>query len=258
MRPNHYFFFCAVLMMTAQAAIADVDADRSAAQRIVWNKQPIAVQLNIGDERRIQFRAPVSVGLPAALQGMLRVQTVNGTVYLLSQRAFPKIRLLVRELGSGQTYLLDVTAVENNGEMPPIVVHLPRDSMPTATIVTASSPPGYVSLTRFAAQQLYAPERLLTAMQGMHRVPIQDKTASLIPGKAVQATPLIAWRAGDLNVTAVELQNHSKRAQILDPRRLRGHWLSATFQHARLLPNGTDADTTAVYLVSAQPFAASF
>ena len=256
MRPNHYFIFYAVLMMTAQAAIAD--SESSAAQRVVWNKQPIAVQLNIGDERRIQFRAPVSVGLPAALQGLLRVQTVSGTVYLLSQRAFPKTRLLARELDSGQTYLLDVTAVENDGAMPPIVVHLPRDRMPTATIVKASSPPGYVSLTRYAAQQLYAPERLLTAMQGVHRVPIQDKTASLIPGKAVHATPLIAWRAGDLYVTAVELQNHSKRAQILDPRRIRGHWLSATFQHARLLPNGTDADTTAVYLVSEQPFAASF
>jgi len=30
--------------------------------------------------------------------------------------------------------------------------------------------------------------------------------------------------------------------------------LSAAFQHSRLLPAGSDADTTAVYLVSAQPF----
>ncbi len=257
MRPKPVLaLFFTVHLMLAQAAAAD--ADQSTAQRIVWNKQPIAVQLNTGDERRIEFRAPVSVGIPAALQGPLRVQTVNGTVYLLPRRAFPKTRLLVRELDAGQTYLLDVTAVDSNGEMPPIVVHLPEENPPSPTITKASSPPGYVSLTRFAAQQLFAPERLLTAMPGVHRVPLQPGSVALVPGDAVEATPLIAWRAGDLYVTAVMLRNRSSRPQVLDPRRLRGNWLSATLQHARLLPNGTDADTTAVYLVSAQSFAASF
>ena len=65
MQANHNFYWlCAVLTMAAQAAVADTD--NSAVQRIVWNKQPIAVQLNVSDERRIQFRAPVSVGIPAA------------------------------------------------------------------------------------------------------------------------------------------------------------------------------------------------
>jgi len=45
---------------------------------------------------------------------------------------------------------------------------------------------------------------------------------------------------------------------VLDPRQLRGNWLAATFQHARLLPVGGVADSTAVYLISALPFAASF
>jgi hypothetical protein len=57
-----------------------------------------------------------------------------------------------------------------------------------------------------------------------------------------------------LYVTAVKLTNRWKKPQVLDPRTLRGQWLAATFQHSRLLPAGDDADTTAVYLVSARPF----
>jgi integrating conjugative element protein (TIGR03749 family) len=96
--------------------------------------------------------------------------------------------------------------------------------------------------------------RLLSAEPGIVRQPIRQVAVELVPGKRVQATPLAAWRAGSLYVTAVKLTNRRKKAQVLDPRALRGHWLSATFQHARLLPAGDDADTTALYLVSARPF----
>ena len=116
---------------------------------------------------------------------------------------------------------------------------------------------GYVSLTRYAAQQLYAPMRLLSSVPGIVRVPVQRGSVALVPGDTVEAQPLVAWRAGHLYVTAVKLRNRSRKAQVLDPRTLRGVWLSAAFQHARLLPAGDEADTTAVYLVSAQPFRAS-
>jgi hypothetical protein len=56
--------------------------------------------------------------------------------------------------------------------------------------------------------------------------------------------------------TAVRLRNRTYKPVILDPRTaLRGEWLAATFQYARLLPAGHEADTTAVYLISARPFA---
>lgn len=253
--PTKYIIaFLLVTVLQSAVAAADVEA----VQRVLWDKQPISVQLNVGDERRIQFQAPVSVGIPSGLQGLLRVQSVNSTVYLLSQHAFPKTRLLVRELDTGRTVLLDVTAVDSDGKLPPIAVQVPSERNVVANTVNRSSPPGYASLTRFAAQQLYAPQRLVAAMPGVRRVPIQNDAVALLPGKTVHATPLIAWRSGDLYVTAVKLANLGKRAHVLDPRRLRGNWLSATFQHVRLLPSGTQADTTAVYLVSAQPFAASF
>ena len=71
----------------------------------------------------------------------------------------------------------------------------------------------------------------------------------------MSATPLIAWRSGSLHLTAVTLRNVTATPIELDPRSLRGEWLTATFQHNRLLAAGDEADLTVVYLVSPQPFA---
>ena len=91
----------------------------------------------------------------------------------------------------------------------------------------------------------------------MVRVPVARAEVALVRGGSVRAEPLVAWRAGELYLTAVKLTNRTDRALTLDPRRLRGAWLSASFQHNRLLPKGDESDTTAVYLISARPFEAS-
>ena len=81
--------------------------------------------------------------------------------------------------------------------------------------------------------------------------------STLVRGGAIEAVPLVAWRAEGLYVTAVKLSNRTDQPQTLDPRDLRGAWLTASFQHHRLLPHGDEADTTAVYLISARPFEVS-
>ena len=240
-----------------------VCAESTLPQRMQWQKTPIAITLSVGQERMVHFRRPVSVGLPATIESVLRTQTVNGTVYLMAKAAFGSTRVIVREIDMGQTYLFDLSASPSNGttsgNTAPIVVTLDEvGSAENRLAETGSSAQhGYVSLTRFAAQQLYAPMRLLSSVPGIVRVPIQRQSVALVPGNSVEAKPLVAWRAGHLYVTAVKLTNRSAKAQTLDPRTLRGAWLSAAFQHARLLPAGDEADTTAVYLVSAEPFRAS-
>ena len=61
---------------------------------------------------------------------------------------------------------------------------------------------------------------------------------------------LAAWRLEDLWVTAVRLRNRSPRWIELDPRRLQGDFIAATFQHPDLGPKGEATDTTVVYLVT--------
>ena len=248
------------LVLIAMLLIGSVTfAETNGSPRIRWEKVPLAIALSVGEERMLHFRAPVSVGVPAALEPLLRTQTVNGTVYLLASAVFPAARLIVRELDGGQVYLLDVTATEEGGAHSAVTIVVDE----TFNADSASKPDdgrlhaGYVTLTRYAAQQLYAPLRLLSSAPGIVRQPVRQEPVRLVPRDSVTATPLAAWRSGTLYVTAVKLTNRRKTAQVLDPRSLRGQWLAATFQHARLLPAGSEADTTAVYLVSAQPFEAS-
>jgi hypothetical protein len=88
-------------------------------------------------------------------------------------------------------------------------------------------------------------------------MPVTQTSFELVMGGQV-AVPVAAWRAGLHTVTAVKLKNKTRHPVVLDPRQLRGSWLTATFQHNRLLPAGDDADSTAVYLVSDRPFETSF
>ncbi len=239
-----------------------VHAETDTLERIEWKKAPIRLELAVGQEQRIEFPAAVKVGVPASVQGLLRTQSVNGTVYLLAHAPFGSNRLMVRELDSGRIYLFDVTAAEDGGVGHPIQIYVAGTSKTDKDSDTASNDagqvqPSYIQLTRFAAQQLYAPARLVKDRPGIIRVPVSRDPVNLLHGGTVQATPLVAWRTNGLYVTAVKLTNRTNQAQTLDPRDLRGTWLTASFQHHRLLPNGDEADTTAVYLISARPFEVS-
>ena len=100
-----------------------VHAETDTPERIEWKKAPIRLELVVGQEQRIEFPAAVKVGVPASVQGLLRTQSVNGTVYLLAHAPFDSSRLMVRELDSGRIYLFDVTAAEEGGATHPIQIY---------------------------------------------------------------------------------------------------------------------------------------
>lgn len=230
------------------------------AERVVWDKAPIAVRLTVDRERRVSFPEAVRVGLPASLAGALRTQSLDGTVYWLAREPFPPTRVQVQETESGRVYLLDLEAQKADGPADPIEVALPAPltDEPPANTDEAVPSAGYETLVRYAAQQLYAPARLLRNAPGIWRIPVDiPDPMRLVGGRnagAVAAVPVAAWRTRSHYVTAVRLTNLTREGVALDPRELRGRWLAATFQHARLLPAGDEADTTAVYLVSERPY----
>ncbi len=235
-----------------------VHAESEVLERIEWKKVPIRLALVVGQEQRIEFPASVKVGVPASVQGRLRTQSVNGTIYLLAHAPFESKRLMVRELDSGRIYLFDVTSTQDGVATHPVQIYVADDSGAnepgTGKNDSSSGQPDYIQLTRFAAQQLYAPSRLLKDNPAITRIPVSRDAVDLLHGGMIEAIPLVAWRANGLYVTAVKLTNRTHQAQTLDPRDLRGVWLTASFQHHRLLPTGNEADTTAVYLISARPF----
>lgn len=247
-------FSLTVLMMQTL-----VHAETVSIERIEWQKIPIDLQLIVGEEQQITFPVAVKVGVPGLVQPLVRTQSVNGTVYLLANAPFDSSRFMVRELESGRIYLFDVTATNVGVASGPIEIYTTHHSSTAKAVANGNdrsdqAQPSYIQLTRFAAKQLYAPSRLVDGQRGLVRVPVANGPFNLIHGAKIEATPLVGWRGYGLYVTAVKLTNRTLQAQILDPRDLRGVWLTATFQHHRLLPKGDEADTTAVYLVSARPF----
>ena len=257
---KHPLAFCALLLFAPIIAWADtVNGGTSTPERITWQKTPIALSLTVGKERRVDFPGSVKVGLPAAIQSTLRVQSVAGTVYLLAHQPFVATRVMVRAVDSGAIYLLDLSADNEDEARAAIQILDPETRKPGVTAEEGAPLPalpayGYVTLTRFAAQQLYAPARLLHDLPGVVRVPVRREPVRLVRATPIEASPLVAWRASGLYITAVKLRNLGTRAVTLDPRTLRGSWLTAAFQHNRLHPAGDESDTTALYLISARPF----
>ena len=276
--------FCASLSLIALLGLcfpllsfAQVDdAALSTPERVVWNKAPIAIPLVVGEERLVHFPDSASIGLPQSLTPLLRSQSINGTLYLLARQPFEPTRVMVRSETDGPIYVLDISAAPAGADgrsLPDVQVLLQspqksRQNSPQKPLQDAgadqstsdnrSQPLGYAALTRFAAQQLYAPTRLIPNQPGVVAMPVNPEPVDLVVGGKIEAVPVATWKAGLRYVTAVKLINRTRQPVVLDPRELRGSWLAATFQHNRLLPAGSEADTTAVYLVSDRRFDAAF
>lgn len=266
-RALHDVLLGAVLITSVWTASSVADTAAPTPERIAWHKIPIGIALPVGDERLLHFPEPVKVGLPPQLQGRVRVQSIDGTLYARANAPFEPTRVMVQGVDTGQFYVLDLSAMTDGASNTAIAVYRPEDihadkddqadqSPTTASdIASRSITYGYATLTRFAAQQLYAPSRLLTPLPGVVRTPVPREAVPIVRGGAVKAEPLVAWRGGPYFITAVQLTNQSAAPVILDPRTLRGRWLTATFQHNRLHGAGSEADRTVVYLISDRPFA---
>lgn len=252
-----------------------------------WERMPLAVPLQVGVERVIFVDRNVRVGVPASVNGKLRVQSAGGSIYLLAHEAIAPTRIQLQDAEDGTLILLDIAATEpaqDSAALEPVQI-VPGEPSPvrygqysqspearrartvgaagaTGTVNTADDvapvcgtqreTPVAVVLTRYAAQSLYAPLRTVEPVPGIGRVnlPRERDIAMLLPTLPVRALALAAWRLEDHVVTAVRLQNTSRQPVALDPRQLQGDFIAATFQHAALGPAGEASDTTVVYVVT--------
>ncbi|ECI6680432.1 TIGR03749 family integrating conjugative element protein [Salmonella enterica subsp. enterica] len=236
-----------------------------ATELMQWQRLPLPVELHTGHERVIFVNRNVRVGYPAELDGKLRIQSSGGTVYLRASEDFPDSRLQLFDMDSGELILLDVHARAGNG-MEPLELRyddtvwrndgdtsdIADDGTPDAAVQEKYDAPLPVVLTRHAAQMLYAPLRTVEPVANIAPVPVRlpATVTTLLPGEPVTATPLAAWRLGEMTVTAIKLQNRSANRIDLDPRALQGSFVTASFQHSWLGTHGTPEDTTVVYLVT--------
>nr|WP_067297538.1 TIGR03749 family integrating conjugative element protein [Marinobacterium profundum] len=234
-----------------------------------WERLPLAVPLIVGQERIVFVDRNVRVGLPAQLGDRLRVQSAGGAVYLRASEPIEPTRLQLQDADTGALILLDIAATPAQAGEPPLepVRIVEGTTLPSRygePVTAADRSPGTPSegprhetplpvvLTRFAAQNLYAPLRTVEPLPGVQRVNLRRDLPldTLLPTEPVHAKALIAWRLADQWVTAVRLTNTSERWIGLDPRALQGDFMTASFQHPDLGPRGRPEDTTVLYLVT--------
>ncbi|WP_444756754.1 TIGR03749 family integrating conjugative element protein [Pseudomonas sp. A014] len=219
-----------------------------------WDRLPLAVPLTVGQERILMLDEDVRVGLPGAIASKLRVQSAGGTVYLLAAEAIPPTRLQLQSVKSGDIILIDIEALEGSESLEPvkIVAQAPASDVETTPESAPVATPVPVVLTRYAAQNLYAPLRTVAPLPGVRRVPLGESGAfsTLLPTERVAIKGLAAWRLGDYWVTAVKIVNLGSAKVALDPRHLQATLYAATFQHEYLGRAGTPEDTTVAYLVT--------
>lgn len=236
-----------------------------------WERLPLAVSLHVDQERVVFIDRNVRVGVPASLAGRLRVQSAGGAIYLRASEPIEPTRLQLQDADSGALILLDIAAeVAPAGQAPLEPVRIVEaEGAPTrygdltaaatadgdtqdAASRTARETPVPVVLTRYAAQNLYAPLRTVEPVSGITRVNLKHNLPldTLLPTLPVRTRALAAWRLDGLWVTAVRLTNTSKRWLSLDPHDLQGDFMTGAFQHNTLGPAGTPDDTSVVYLVT--------
>jgi integrating conjugative element protein (TIGR03749 family) len=221
-----------------------------------WDRLPIAVPLVVGQERIIFVDQDVRVGVPSAIAAQLRVQSIGGTVYLRPSDLISPTRLQLQSISSGEIILLDIDAQPGEHALEPIQIA----TKPSATGSGESEQPERhtqrtpvpVALTRYAAQNLYAPLRTVESLPGVHRMALKVPTdlRRLLPTEHVAIEPMAAWRLDDFWVTAVKIRNLSTQIIDLDPRKLQATLFGAAFQHPTLGLSGTTEDTTVAYLVT--------
>ena len=267
---------------THNANIQNANAQNLNTQNLNTNRrllniagEPIKLALVVGQEVQLTFEQPLGrLGTPGSIKNKLQTQLIDQRLWLKATKIFKPTRLLVRsEQGELSVFLLSAsasaTASEQTIQPYPIKYNvitetkLPSKNNSNSHQQNPNTKPAlsYVDLTRFAAQSLYAPKRLIKNIN-LIRIPINTKQAvrlftcstALTCNGNVLAHPIATWQSPRFYISAVLLKNTTQQQIVLDPRDLLGTWKAATFHFNRLGKANSPEDTSVVYLVSLSPF----
>ncbi|MBA2649341.1 MAG: TIGR03749 family integrating conjugative element protein [Legionella sp.] len=236
-------------------ALTSMQVSALNSEHVLWDKTPIPIELPLNEERLVHFSQAVNI-VDNEAEDQIAVLKVQDTLYLKGKQIFNNKRLLVQLMPQGEVIILNLSVNDKTHDIKPVDILLEAKAE-TATNEESSNPLDFntVTLTRFAIQSLYAPQRLLVIPEGLGRVPMETrKQVNLFYGASIEARPLISWHGGAFYVTAVELKNLLNKEVVIDPRQMTGNWQTASFYPTNtLMPRGKE-DTTTIFLVSDRPF----
>lgn len=244
-----------------------------ATEIVHYNNKPVIVQLHAGEERKIQFGDHVKVGVTRKqeVEQLFRVQSAQGAVLVRPGKPFERERVVIKRITDGKVVLLDLIATDAPANAQPLEdmrVYLENENSIEQEVkakeeqVAKKGPPiTPITLTRYAAQKLYAPTRLHNDIPG-----ISEANLNVVLNKEVRAfkginraqtrvKPVLAYRANDLYIVALLVRNTTNESVTLNYLDINLPFSHATYQHHQLSRRGTAGDRTILYLVNDRPLA---
>lgn len=240
---------------------ATVPAYRDGVERAVFARLPVRVGLPVKRERLITLPSPAVLHVPSDIEAVARIEAIDRTIYVTALVPFAPIRIVAELIEGGQQIPLDLVANTQTAAASQeleVFIETARTGTTSVTDAAASDDApaaDMVELTRFASRMLYAPRRLAVGQPGVSQVQVSTQpVAGLVRDALVETVPMGQWRSAGLYVTAVRITNKSKQPLEIPLDSLRGKWLAVTAQHGRLGAAGSEADTSALYLICDRAF----
>lgn len=242
----------------------------SSCKVLQWRSMPLSIPLAVNQETVILFNHPLyTKAVNTTLTGdEVKLINNNGALYLTAKKAFESTLYPVNLKGTHTTVMINFTGIKASGdELPPcyrIVTDHAADgdalesdqhSNQSSRPVTTNSQTNPVALTRYIFQQITNP-RIAETNNNIYRIPMGvKKTIAIYPITHIIAHPKAQFQLGGLYGTLILLENVGKYQEVLDPRIMRGYFLSASFYPRNSLsPISTANNQTWLVLVSDRPF----
>lgn len=242
-----------------------------ATEVVHYTNKPVVVELHAGQERKIQFGDHVKVGVTRQqeVEKQFRVQSAQGAVLIRPEKPFERERVVIKRITDGKVVLLDLIATPTPAKADPLEdmrIYLENENTIEQEVqqseqAVAKHQPQVtpITLTRYAAQKLYAPTRLHKEIPGISEANLNDMLNQEVRAfkglNRVQthAKPVLAYKANNLYVVALLVRNTTHENVTLNYLDINLPFTHATFQHHQLSRTGTAGDRTILYLVNDRP-----
>ncbi len=253
---------CAIAFCVCQSSIAEVD-------KRIWENMPLTIILPVNKEVRVTFPTDVNVQIPKELTANLVSLAPNQKIiYWTAKAPFDSSRILATSTDNDTVYLIDLIADEHSTMDDPVIIedadridaNAGEETVERSFSSEAElTDPPEILLTRFAAQTLYAPRRLVpqsTDIAELHIDPIAVDFPLIQSqqGEQLHVHIVGAWSGYGRYLTAVLVINQSVEPVLINPGNVRGNFTHITAQHTDLGSAGTLKDRTTIYLISDVPF----
>lgn len=231
--------------------------------RLVWNGQPISLNIAVGKEVRVRFPADVFYQVPLAVSSKLIALAPNPTmIYLKPTDSFDTARILFQSYDGKSLYIVDLSA-SDSGITDSVYIEDPSRLSPpnvdTKEISSTLDDPSEIVLSRFASQVLYGPRRLTPINEDITEIniPVLDHDFPLLRsdmGENYSLFPIKAWSGYGKFITAIVVVNNSEFEVPVKFENVRGSFTNISSQHSYFGPKGSRDNLTTYYLISDTPF----